>query len=281
MKLRHLASLSLCSGLLGCAVTINHTDVFSANDAHVSSNSVEIPLSVSRSSVQEVSLSVGGRRYLGYRLVSEKPARAVLFMPGNGYGASRALSRLASAFFDESTDLYVVSYAQPGESPPLVSEVFTMAQALAAHASATSSIPKSRLVGVGHSLGGWVALNLASKQEVGCAVVVGSGTTAAATASRVIKPQFLSSALSFKPDDDVALLDNERQARKVLIPTLIVGSELDEIMPATSAQAIYRSLPEATSRQLFLSSSASHGGYFRDQMVVKEIQAFMHLKCDA
>ncbi len=281
MKLHYLASLWLCSGLLGCAVTINHTDVFSANDAHVSPTSVEVPLSVPRRSVQETSVSVGNRRYLGYRLASEKPARAVLFMPGNGYGASRALSRLASAFFDESTDLYVVSYTQPGESPPLVSEVFAMSQALAAHASASSSLPRNRLVGVGHSLGGWITLNLAGKQAIGCAVVVGSGTTAAATASRVIKPQFLSSALSFKPDDDVALLDNESQARKVLIPTLIVGSELDEMMPVTSAQAIYRGLPEATSRQLFLSTSASHGSYLRDQTVLNEIHAFIRSKCDA
>jgi pimeloyl-ACP methyl ester carboxylesterase len=281
MSLRFVVPLLLVSSLSGCAVTIDHTDVFANQDEHVSPTVVEIPTNVARGAVKEIDLRLGNRRYLGYRLASPKPARAVLFMPGNGYGASRALARLASAFYDESTDLYVVSYFQPAEQQPLVGEVFSMARALSEYARTTSALPKNKVVGVGHSLGGWLALSLASEGNIGCAVVVGSGTTAAATAAQLLKPRALSSALSFLANDDVALLDNERQATQVRVPTFLVASERDEVMPVSAAHAVYDKLFASTYRELYVSPSASHGGYFRDETVIKEIRTFMRTKCDA
>lgn len=279
MFLRFVLSSLLLLLLSGCAVTIDHTDVFLNRDRHVAAADVAVPASVTRTSVHEVVLTVGERRYLGYRLAADRPARAVLFLPGNGYGASRAVSRLAEAFHDAGTDVYLMSYYQPEESQPRVEQVFAMATALADHASATSGLPRSRLIAVGHSLGGWLALHLTGAPGVGCAVVVGSGTTAVATAQHLLQPAFLASALRLRSTPDVLLLDGERLASAARAPTLVIGSEKDETMPVARASAIFASLPAEVRRGLFVSPEATHGGYFRDAGVLGRIQAFMRDEC--
>ena len=272
--------LSFALAFTGCAITIDHTDVFESRSEQLRVENVALPVGFNRSGVHEVVLKSGGRSFQGYRVAAAQAKQAVLFFPGNGYGASAALSRLVAAFHDENTDLYVLSYAQPFDSPPLVGEVFEMASALALFASTTSRVPKERLVAIGHSLGGWVTLHLASTNAVGCAVVAGTGTTATETASRLL-PRPLTSALSLYVTPDVALLDNVGLAKKVSVPTLVVGSEADEVMPVASAKAIHQNLRGVGIHNLFVSSSATHGSYFRDEQVLGAIRAFLRSRCDA
>ena len=266
--------------LTGCAITIDHTDVFVSRSEHQPVATVALPPGFDRSAVHEVILKVGKRRYQGYRVASARARQAVLFMPGNGYSASVALSRLTSVFHNESTDLYLISYYQPSDSQPLVGEVYEMASALADLASTTSNVPKEKLIAVGHSLGGWITLHLAGTNAVGCAVVAGTGTTAKATASRLL-PNPLAAILSLRVTDDVALLDNVEMARNVNVPTLVVGSESDEVMPVAAAKAIHQNLHGVNVRDIFISSTATHGGYFRDQSVLDAIRAFLRSRCDA
>lgn len=148
----------------------------------------------------------------------------------------------------------------------------------AEQASATSRLPKDRLVVVGHSLGGWVTLNLAASGAVGCAVVVGTGTTALVTA-RSLLPAPLPAVLSLRATPDVALLDSVKLARRVAVPTLVVGSRADEMMPVSAAEAIHQNLGRQDGSALFIATHASHGGYFRDPQVVQALRSFMDERC--
>jgi len=276
---RPLLALALLLLATGCIYTIDHRDVFVSSDAHRPVDQLTLPPGIDRTVVREIELSVDGRRFQGYRVASRQPARAVLFMTGNGYGAPAALARVAAHFHDERTDVYAVSYMQPSEDKPLVGQVFAMASALADHAAKSSVLPKEKVIAVGHSLGGWVTMHLASEDRVGCAVVVGSGTTARATAERILQPDYITKVLDLRASADVALLDNERLARKVRVPTLVVGSEADRMMPPSEARKIHDSLGDAGRRSLFVATSAPHEGYFRDASVLDAIRGFLRSHC--
>lgn len=279
--LARLVAFATLATATGCTYTIGHKDVFLVRDANPPVEQVALPEGIDRAAVRDFDLRVVGRRFQGYRVASKNPARAVLFLTGNGYGASAALMRVATTFHDERTDLYVISYMQPTEEEPRVGQAFAMAGALADYASKTSGISRDKLVAVGHSLGGWITLNLAGEDRVGCAVVVGSGTTAPAVARRVIEPRFLATMLDFQADADVALLDSEKLARRVRVPTLVVGSEADAMMPPPETQAIHRSLPDPGRTELFMAKAATHSGFFRDPVVLGAIRSFIQRRCEA
>ena len=276
-----LIALTTLATATGCTYTIGHKDVFLVRDANPPLEQLALPTGVDRAAVRDFDLRVDGRRFLGYRVASKNPARAVVFLTGNGYGASTALMRVATTFHDDRTDLYVISYMQPTEDQPRVGQAFAMAGALADFASKTSGISRDKLVAVGHSLGGWITLNLAGEDRVGCAVVVGSGTTAPAIARRVIEPRFLATVIDFQSDSDVALLDSEKLARRVRVPTMVVGSESDTMMPPSETQAIHRSLPDANRTELFVATAATHSGFFGDPVVLDAIRSFIRRRCEA
>lgn len=278
ISLRFMAVLALL--LQGCAVTIEKEDVFTLRDKHARATEVRLEADLDRARIAEIKIDVDGRRFLGYRFSAPSPKRAVLFFPGNGYGATAALSRIARLFGDSQTDVYIVSYGQPEEPVPNVWQVYTMARELAAYAAASSGIGSSKVTAVGHSLGGWVALHLAGTKYIGCAVIVGTGTTAAETAAHLV-PKPISWVTSFRPTSDVALLNNVVLANQSRVPTLVVGSEADNIMPLERSRVIFSHLRSKAVSELYVSSSSTHGGYFRDPDVTEKIRSFMRTQCDA
>jgi pimeloyl-ACP methyl ester carboxylesterase len=264
--------------LTGCA-TIDHTDVFTLREQRVPVSAVVLPESLDRSTVQEISITAEGRTFYGYRVAAKEPKRAVLFFPGNGYGASSSVGRLSPLFHDSVTDLYVVSYGLSSEEPPLVGQAFALGTELARFASKTSGIPQTRLRAVGHSLGGWVALNTASSGDVGCVAVVGAGTTATETAKNLL-PKPIAWMLRLTATPDVELLNNPLRAQGVTVPLLVVGSKADEIMPPANSEAIFRSAKNPASARMFISDTATHGSYFRDVEVQSNIRSFFAEKCE-
>lgn len=283
MHHRSLSLYFIASAMLllqGCAVTLDNGDVFTLRDKHSPPAVMQLEPDLDRARVAEVTIDAGTRRFLGYRFAAPSPKRALIFFPGNGYGAPAALSRIARVFGDSQTDVYILSYGQPDEVVPSVSQVYEMGSGIAGYAAATSGIPPTRVIAIGHSLGGWVALKLASTHSIGCAVVVGTGTTAAETAAHLV-PKPLSWFATFRPTPDVALLNNIDLAKQSRVPTLVVGSEADDVMPSDRSRTIFGQLGSISLSELYVSSSATHGGYFRDIAVVEKIHAFMRTRCDA
>lgn len=268
------------ASLQGCAVTIEKDDVFTLRDKHLAVSEVQLEPDLDRARLSEIRLEVDGGIFMGYRYAAPKSERAVLFFPGNGYGAPAAVSRVARLFGDGQTDLYLLSYGQPNEAVPSVGQVYSMGSALADFAAETSRIGTARVTAVGHSLGGWVALHLAGTSRVGCTVVAGTGTTAVETVVHLV-PKSIGWLASFRPSPDVALLNNVELAKKSQTPVLVVGSTADTIMPVDRSRNIFSQLPVQTGSELFVSTVATHGSYFRDPEVIEKIRSFIRKKCDA
>ena len=269
--------LTTCTLLISaCAVSIDHTDVFAVRDAHLPVSRLALPETLPRGKIEEVAVEASDRVFYGYKISARKPTRAVLFFSGNGYGASSAIGRIGEAFADEVTDVYVVSYAVPPESPPRVAQVYALAERLAQKAM-EGGIPRQHVAAVGHSLGGWIALHLATTPLVGCAVVAGTGTTAEQTAKRLL-PDLVSATLPLRLTEDVLLLNNIEQARVSRVPVLVVASERDKTMPVVESRMIFEALPE-WNRQLHISRTAAHNGYFRDAVVIDQMREFIRGSC--
>lgn len=266
--------------LQGCAVVIDHSDVFSMNRTHPKMSDPDWAPKLEKARLSEIKLEVRARHFQGYRYASPQARRAVIFFPGNGYSAADALARMAELYVDEQTDLYIVSYGLQGEKAPEVAEVYAMSRELAAHAARTSQVDPAQVFAIGHSLGGWIVLNLASTNHIGCAVAVGTGTTAVETAKHLL-PKSVSMLSSLRPTADVALLDNPRQAEQVRVPTLVVASDADQVMPPERARTFFSQLPVSVTRELFVAQGVSHGGYFRDDAVTQKIQSFLQGPCSS
>jgi hypothetical protein len=265
--------------LNACAIPIEHTDIFKSRDKRVAVENLVLPSSADRSRIQEISVTAEGRTFYGYRVAANAPTAAVIFFPGNAYGAPNAIGQLTALFHNAQTDLYIVSYGLSGEEPPLVKQSFAMGVELAAFAARTSGVPQARVRAVGHSLGGWVAMNAASLGKVGCVVIAGSGTTAKETVRQIL-PKVVSWAIPLKASKDVELLNNPALARAVKVPLLVVGSEVDEVMTVQATDTIFRSVGDPESARLFISKNVSHAKYFTDIEVQKAVSSFISDKCE-
>ena len=188
--------------------------------------------------------------------------------------------RLTSFFAESKTDLYVLSYGQEGDKPPRVRETYAMAESLVDLAISTSQVPKEKIVAVGHSLGGWMAMHLAATQRVGCVVVAGTGTNVLDAAS-VLLPASVSYTVSLRPNEDARLLDNVARAKQVDVPTLVLGSKADRTMPEEFSTRIFANLKSQTNSKLFISDATPHSAYFRDPEIERITASFLREKCDA
>lgn len=281
---RALRPLGLAAAALasGCAVTLDADDVFVLRHPHVAvaelprGTGLDAGLDAAR--ITELRLEAAGRSFLGYRVAVPAPQRALIVFPGNGNGAPAVLPRLVAALDDGQTDLYVVSYGQPGEPPPAVAQLFAMAPVLAARAARDSGLPPARVAAMGHSLGGWLALQLGGSDAVGCVMVTGPGTTPADTAAR-LAPAPVGWVAAFRPTPDIAQFDGVALAQRSRVPTLVIGSEADDVMPPTRTRAVFAALAPRPANELLVVPDARHGGYLRDPAVLAAMQRFLRQRC--
>jgi len=183
------------------------------------------------------------------------PARGhVLFFHGNAGNVSHRLEH-AVGLTAAGLDLLLVDYRGYGRSTGRPSEEGLHRDARAARAAlvAGGQVDPARLVYMGESLGGAVALRLALEAPPLACVLQSTFTSL-----RDVARQHYPAPLSTLAGDAYPNLERIRLLRA---PVLILHGDVDEIVPVTHGEALFQAAPEP--RRLCIVPGAGHNDLVR------------------
>ena len=224
--------------------------------------------------VSELPVQAAGRAVHAYVLRVPNSRGVLIFYGGSGNDTFAQLRALAHPVAALGLDLVVFSYYVVGDSVPSSSEAKKVCHAVYAAASAIHGVPSTRTFVVGHSLGAWLALDVASSEPVAGLVLVGAGTKPPDIIRATI---FLSHFVRIVPDSDQRQMDASLYAPKITSPTLVVTSRKDEAVPVALSKRVFAELPAGTERQFLVLQEPTHGRYFRDTGLWQATREFFHL----
>ena len=153
---------------------------------------------------------------------------AVIYFGGNAERVALSLPGLAEAFPDSA--IHLLHYRGYGGSSGSPSEAALVADALVLFDSVYTTHP--HIVVVGRSLGSGVAVRVAAKRPASALVLVTPYNSILELAQR----QFPYVPVSWLLVDKY---ESWRYAPDVRVPTLLIEAELDEVIPASSTEALY------------------------------------------
>jgi len=182
-------------------------------------------------------LSKDGFPIVCWRLSVPEPRATILYFHGNTGNIARRVGRL-NGYRSLNADVFAVDYAGFGKSGGKPSEQGCLSAADAAYEALIASgvAPESILV-MGESLGGGVAVYLASTRKIG-ALCVQSSFTSIPDVARARIPYLPFHYFMRSRMDSLSRMD------KIDVPTLFIGGHRDEAIPFSQLEALYAAAPD-------------------------------------
>jgi pimeloyl-ACP methyl ester carboxylesterase len=157
-------------------------------------------------------------------------AAALIYFGGNGEDVSLSAPELAEAYPNRS--LFLVHYRGYGGSTGTPSEAALVADALALYDVVAAEYKD--IVLLGRSLGSGVAVQLASQRPVSRLVLI----TPYNSIQQLAAQQFPYVPVRWLLQDK---FESWKYTERITAPTLLIAADDDEIIPRTSAEALFQS----------------------------------------
>jgi fermentation-respiration switch protein FrsA (DUF1100 family) len=172
------------------------------------------------------------------RIDSPPGAPVLLLFHGNAGNLSHRVDLLVELARRTPAEVFVLGYRGYGRSEgrPEEEGLYLDAQAAWRHLTTTEGVAAQRLVIFGKSLGGAVAIDLASRVEAAGLIVESSFTSIAdmAGAHYPFVPKFLIRTR----------MDSESKVRSLTCPKLFIHSKMDRVVPYRLGRALYEAAAE-------------------------------------
>lgn len=210
-----------------------------------------------------------GARLRAWWIPGPSPESPVMLcLHGNGGNLSHRVDKMR-LFHDAGAAQLWLDWRGYGESGGSPDEPGLYRDALAGWAwlGAAKSVPASRLVLYGESLGGAPAIELATRVPA-AGLIVDSAFTSAADMARRILPRFPVRLLSLK-------FDNLSRLPRVTIPTLFLHSPQDDIIPYAMALRNLGACGSAKKRLVDMKGSHNEGFLDAGPAYPKAIKDFL------
>ncbi|ATQ42589.1 alpha/beta hydrolase [Caulobacter mirabilis] len=186
-------------------------------------------------------------------------AEVVVFFHGNA-GNRATAAKMAEPLIEGGRGLLIADYRGYGGNPGKPTQEGLFADGEAFMALARSLAPQARTYVFGYSLGGAVALEMASRHEVAGVITLGAFATLAEVAPAFARP--------FLPDR----FDNRAAILRVDEPVLLIHGTADEVIPFPQAREL-KTVAAGRKVRLLRLDGADHHPDFRQlaPMVWKNI----------
>ncbi len=181
-----------------------------------------------------------------------KTAPVIYFLHGNGGNVGDRLSKIVF-FHDLRSSVFIIDYRGYGKSTGIPSEQGLYCDALAGYGYLRNDmkIAPSQIIVYGESLGGAVAVELASKASVGGIILEGVFTSVADMAKKiypVIPAFFINSKY-----------DSYSKIKNIEVPKLFIHSRQDEIVPFVFGEKLFK---KAVGPKEFFQAQGGHNDCF-------------------
>jgi len=190
----------------------------------------------------------------GWFIPAKGAKNTIFFLHGNAGNISHRFEKI-KIFHDMNLNVFIFDYRGYGKSEGSPSErgIYSDAKAAYDYLIFKEGIRKDEVILFGESLGGSVAVDLASKTEVKAAIIESTFSSAKDMARRIypfIPPFFITSDF-----------DSTRKIRDIRVPKLIIHSLDDEIVPFDLGQKLFEVAPQP---KALLKLRGSHNTAFLD-----------------
>ncbi len=168
----------------------------------------------------------------GWLIKSTSAKVTILFLHGNAGNISHRLEKL-ELFHRLGVNVFIVDYRGYGKSQGKPTEEGLYVDAVSAfdYLAARPDITKEKIIAYGDSLGGVVAVDLATKRKV-AALVVDSSFGSSADVAKTIFPFVPTFLLKTK-------MDSTAKVKTLTLPKLFIHSVNDEIIPFALGKKLF------------------------------------------
>ncbi len=191
----------------------------------------------------------GGEIVHGWYVPAEKEIATILFFHGNGGNISHRLETIR-LLHDLGLSVFIIDYRGYGQSGGEPSESNSYADAEAAYQYLIDSLGKTpeKIIIMGRSLGGAIAVELAMQKRVAGLIVESSFSSAGALGQEMFSTVPIKLILKHK-------YDSIKKIGRINIPKLIIHSSEDDMIPFHHGRKLYEAASEP---KKFLEISGPH-----------------------
>ena len=223
---------------------------------------------------QDVWLDVGEDKVHGWWLpASNTTAPTLLYFHGNGSN-NGDLMELAAIFRQLELSVFLIDYRGYGQSSPVFpneNRVYEDAEAAWQYLVRERKISPEKIVVYGHSLGGAIAIELATQHpEMAGLITEGTFTSIAdmARLSPVMKLLPLSWVVTQR-------FDSIAKVGSLQMPILILHGTADEVIPFDMSEKLYAAAPQPKQREVFELAGHSNLPQFGGKQFTTAIARFV------
>ena len=201
--------------------------------------------------VEEVWLQADGNRIHGWWLPRERTRGALLFCQGKSGNLSHRVKTVTAFMNALDVSALIFDYPGFGKSGGSPSEQGCYAAAEAAHAWLRQRVPADQIIVIGQSLGGGVAVELASRHPYRALVLASTFASVPAVGQREF-PIFPVQWLARNR------FDNLSKIGRCTGPVFIAHGDQDRLIPCRQAERLFARVP-GRKRLLVLQGQGHHG----------------------
>ncbi len=225
-------------------------------------------------SYQEVWLSASRGQVQGWWIPAvSQTAPVVLYLHGNGSNLGDLVNR-AARLHGMGAAVFLIDYRGYGRSWgvfPSEASVYEDAAAAWQYLTQTRQISAQQIVLYGQSIGGAVAIEIASRHPDAAGIIVESSFTSMRAMVTRSVPEFL------LPIDWILTqqFDSLTKVRSLKVPILLIHGTADQTIPAPMSQALFIAAPEP--KRLLLIPNADHDNVAQmgGALYLQEVEAFI------
>ena len=203
---------------------------------------------------QDVWLTIGADKVHGWWIPTTNSAPALLYFHGNGSN-NGDLTQLAAIFHQLEVSVLLIDYRGYGQSSPIFpneARVYEDAAAAWQYLTQVQQIEPERIFVYGHSLGGAIAIELATKRPEMAGLIV-EGTFTSIQDMAGLMPGIKLFPLRWLVTQR---FDNLAKIESLQTPILIIHGTADEVIPLYMSKELYAAASEP--KQLEIVARAGH-----------------------